>query len=265
MKSLYRSIFTILSMAGIVIFTSHDSLTKGNGAPPNNTGSPGDGKSCARIGCHNTTANTGPGSVNIDHTDIPAAGYAPGQKYSITVNVVDGDRFTFGFEFTAENSATNKMGTLIGNTAIQVDNVNGSATHKIANGTGVFTFDWQAPSSTDDITFYVAGNAANGDGNSTGDRIYTGSSTIKRDLTATGIADAQDNEKIKVKFSSSDNILRVESEEATILQLFSLSGRMIDAFNIQRGNSTLNLSHISSGLYILSSPELQFSQRIIVR
>src|SRR5207253_2353303 len=43
-------------------------------------------------------------------------------------------------------------------------------------GGATFQFDWMPPAqNAGPITFYVAGNAANGDANSTGDMIYTSS------------------------------------------------------------------------------------------
>jgi hypothetical protein len=52
--------------------------------------------------------------------------------------------------------------------------------HKLNGGLNtdskVFTFSWTAPATgTGDITFYFAGNAANGNGSETNDYIYTGS------------------------------------------------------------------------------------------
>ena len=165
-----------------------------DGADPRYTGAPGDDAS-ACASCHTGTAlNGGPGSVKIV---LPNGNtYTPGVKQHITVQVSDSSQRRWGFELTAR-LATNPSSAQAGDLAstdsyTRVICSNGRAkpcsssspvqfiTHTLAgtrNGTvgGVsFGFDWTPPATdSGKVILYAAGNAANGNNNDTGDRIYT--------------------------------------------------------------------------------------------
>lgn len=146
------------------------------GAPGGVTSAPGDGN-CTQ--CHRTnTVNTGDGSVTIE-----AANYTPGQAQTIRVRVAHPTASRWGFALaarlksnTAQNAGTFTAGP---NTRVAA----GFVTHSPAQtGSGSFTyeFQWTAPQDTGGVIFYASGNAANGNGSSAGDFIYTNS----REVTA---------------------------------------------------------------------------------
>jgi uncharacterized protein (TIGR03437 family) len=164
------------------------------GPPPRVTAGPGDNpKACTQ--CHSSSAlNSGTGSVKIVLLSGPF--YIPGVKQRVAVQVADPNQKRWGFELTARlNSdlASGQAGDLT-----SVDNLTqvicednapkpcasgvSFITHTSAgtrNGTtggATFQFDWTPPATNaGPVTFYVAGNAANGDFNLTGDLIYTSS------------------------------------------------------------------------------------------
>ena len=133
--------------------------------------------------CHTTPAqSTGTISINAP------AKYTPGQTYDITVThaTADPTRVRWGFELTALDAADQKAGALSpADSFTQVVNNQGPfparqyIEHTSAgsfpgqqNG-ATWTFKWTAPAEdVGAVTFYVAGNQANGDGNSSGDNIY---------------------------------------------------------------------------------------------
>lgn len=164
------------------------------GPPPGVTGAPGDNaKACTQ--CHATSAlNSGTGSVRI----LLQSGsfYIPGVKQRVAVQVADPVQQRWGFELTARLNSDLEKGQAGDFTAVdnltQVicgDNApkpcaSGPAfiTHTSAgtrNGTkggATFQFDWTPPATNaGPVTFYVAGNAANGNGANTGDLIYSSS------------------------------------------------------------------------------------------
>jgi hypothetical protein len=158
------------------------------GAPSGFTGAPGDGNCTA---CHVGTVNSGGGSVRISLID--ATTYGPGQLIHLTVTDSDPTAQRWGFGLTARlaSDGTKPAGTLSlasGESLAQLDGAPGSlqyVTHTTAGtraGTsGGATWDvfWTAPStSVGSVTFYAAGNAANNNGQPTGDHIYTTSLTI---------------------------------------------------------------------------------------
>ncbi len=177
----------ILAAAGIPAVFGFSS-----GPPARRTGAPGD-QICAV--CHQGTAvNGGPGSVKII---LPGGStYTPGTKQHIMVQVSDPDQARWGFQLTARlnsNLTTGRAGDLIitntTGTQIRCDTGNigtckdgevqfvehqRAGTAAGTKGGNTFEFDWMPPAAgAGSVTLYAAGNAANNDGNLTGDRIYT--------------------------------------------------------------------------------------------
>jgi uncharacterized protein (TIGR03118 family) len=165
------------------------------GPDPRLTAAPGDAAQACTM-CHTGTLNSGKGSVKI--TAPGGATYQPGAKHHIVVQVSDPDQKRWGFEFTARlatDLANGQAGTLTpsdANTQVLCDDSNpGPCTDPkmvqfiihtatgTRNGTAngaTFEFDWTAPArEAGSVTFFVAANAANGDGRPSGDHIYTSS------------------------------------------------------------------------------------------
>ena len=160
------------------------------GPDPRKTGAPGDGL-C--IECHAAAANTGTGKVEVA---FPAGlTYTPGAKQRLTVTVTDSAARLWGFQLTAR-LATNETNGQAGafesvDASTRVICEDGRAKpgqgcpasaplefieHTLSgNGSNTFAFNWTAPASdVGAVHFYVAGNAANGNGrNDAGDLIYT--------------------------------------------------------------------------------------------
>ena len=156
------------------------------------TGAPGDNPRACTL-CHTGNAlNSGSGSVKILLQG--GAFYIPGVRQRVMVQVSDPDQRRWGFEFTARLSSNPETGqagdlTSVDNftQVICEDNAPKPCasgplfiTHTTAgsrNGTpggATFQFDWTPPATNaGPVTFYVAGNAANGNGANTGDLIYT--------------------------------------------------------------------------------------------
>jgi hypothetical protein len=152
--------------------------------PLSYTGAPGDSGTCAN--CHGGAG--GSGSVVITSTS-GMTNYMPGASKHFTVTV-SGSGGNAGFELTAR-PASNLTGGVAGNfvatdTTTQVvcragTTCSGGNPQYIRSLAGtatpaVFNFDWTAPSSTENVTFYIAG-AVGYSGNT-----YTASYT----LTASG-------------------------------------------------------------------------------
>ena len=154
-----------------------------SGPPASYTGAPGEGTCTA---CHASFAlNSGNGGVSI--TGAPDT-YLPNQEVTLTVTVNHPNGFLYGFQVTALDSAGHPAGTLVlsdtTNTRLITGTVAGESRSYIehtAAGTFPvefnrrrFTLKWMSPA-TDigPVTFYAAGNGANGDGDNSGDYIYT--------------------------------------------------------------------------------------------
>jgi uncharacterized protein (TIGR03437 family) len=173
------------------------------------SGVPGEG-TCARSGCHlGTTANPA-GSVSV--TFPSGMTYTPGTKQHLVVTISNPTARVWGFQLTARlASATGTMAGSFASTdaftavlclanptdpnptfldfgkaqncpaskplAYIEHTLAGSQRNK--SGSQTFEFDWNPPAtSVGSVAIYVAGNAANGNGNETGDQIYNTSYTL---------------------------------------------------------------------------------------
>ncbi len=161
-------------------------------APPNNvSGAPGGGLCTA---CHTTNPlNTGGGGVTI--TGLPTT-FQPGQTYPFSVTISHGtaNRTRWGFEINARNTGNVGIGTFTPgpNTAI-VNSIPSQIAHQNAvftSAAGSYTYtglSWTAPSTIaagdNQVTFYAAGNAANGNGANSGDFIYTSTTLFVLPIT----------------------------------------------------------------------------------
>jgi len=171
-----------------------------SGPPTQLTGAPGE-FDCSSSGCH-TGGGVNSGSGTLAVTGLPAA-YRPNQEIDLTVTLSQTNRARFGFELTAIDDQGRKAGQLTvtdmartqkdigfvgsGQREYILHTFNGT----IPNGTnqGSWTMRWKAPAQTvGRVTFYVAGNAGNGNGAQTGDFIYTTSASIEAGAVLPNVA-----------------------------------------------------------------------------
>jgi hypothetical protein len=174
MKYFVTTLFALSMLFGAFNgFTGTENSTGKTGA----SGAPGE-VTCAS--CH-SGGGAGSGSVTIAG-DFTGTEYISGQTYNMTVTVVDAGVNTFGFNLVALKDDETSAGSLTAGSSSQVlpgplSRQNITHTSAGTSGSGgqkVFNFTWTAPTDyAGQITFYVAANAANGNGNANGDRVYT--------------------------------------------------------------------------------------------
>ena len=176
-----QGVLLLLLVASLVLFPLVASSNIG-GARGSNTGAPitslFNEQTCTSADCHeDATVDSGPGQVLIE---APAT-YTPGQPLTFKVRVEETSRQTFGFQVAvkAVNDSIDfydHVGTLevidANKTKVIVQNY---VTHTEAGiDQNEWMVRWTAPSGEmRPVTIYAAGNAANGDGEKTGDHIYT--------------------------------------------------------------------------------------------
>ncbi|MDE0637090.1 MAG: hypothetical protein OXI43_14730, partial [Candidatus Poribacteria bacterium] len=167
----------------------------GDGPPDGLTGAPNEGN-CTQ--CHaGNTLNAVGGALMLT---VPE-NYSPGVEYDIIVNLSRTGQSRWGFEMTALNSNGARAGTFAtanANTQLSAENSKqyikhtSTGTARGKRNANSWTFKWTAPSTNiGPITFYAAGNAANGDFGTSGDYIYTQKATsdvpIIYGVTLTGV------------------------------------------------------------------------------
>src|SRR5437867_4485115 len=166
------------------------------GPDPGTNGIFSNAQTCSISGCHTGNPVNAPGG-SVAISGLPTdAGWTPGQTYPLAITIQRTGLRLFGFQLSAVVDATNQQaGTLTAGSA-RVKIICGRGTPATADQQvscttagaiqyaehsnaqvviSTYNVNWTAPSSAGvgTVRFNLAGNAANGDGNSTGDFIYT--------------------------------------------------------------------------------------------
>ena len=169
-------------------------LAHSGGPEPRSVSAPGDpANGCAQAGCHTGTAvNSATGSVALTFPN--GLTYTPGEKQRIKVKVTDSSATTrtYGFQASARlvsNESRGQAGTfssLGAGVFVQCEDGGNKPAggcratvplefiqHEFPNPAGTWEFDWTPPlTNVGNVHFYVAGNAANNNGQNTGDKIF---------------------------------------------------------------------------------------------
>jgi uncharacterized protein (TIGR03437 family) len=147
--------------------------------------------------CHSGQANT-PGAGSVQIASSTGSTYTSGQKqrFTVTINASPTAR-VYGFQATARLESDLQFGQagsfspVNGETFVQCDD--GSATlpcranqsvqfiqHTLAKSGNTYEFEWTPPenATAGNVRIYVAGNAGNGNGQESGDRVFTASTTL---------------------------------------------------------------------------------------
>jgi hypothetical protein len=154
-----------------------------NGAQGKLTSAPGE-LNCLSAGCHTgNTVNAVGGTLAMKLLDNgnEVNEWVAGKTYNVNVTISKPSAVKYGFQISAKKgTTTTNFGTFTVGTGTRVAlGTTNYITHNNAAATGDWTFTWTAPASgSDPVTFYLAGNAANGDNTEGGDFIYTTSRAI---------------------------------------------------------------------------------------
>ncbi len=275
-----KNIFLLIPAFAVILFINTASILSSSGKA-GYTNSPGEGNCTS---CHSDyNVNSGSGSVAIT-SDIPASGYEPNTTYHLEVTVSHTGATLFGFDleclsgtstyanagsFTITNASESQISTNSVN-GVSRNNVIHVTNGGLANDTKSFAFNWLSPASdVGDVTFYVAGLAADNNGGKGGDYVYTTSKVVSY-ASPTSIDKITKDASPIVFFKQSHNTLHVEYQtknyqEAVSGKIYSLEGRIVESvFNIFPANGEINKdfdlhSPLSKGIYIFTLQQNRFS------
>ena len=187
MKNHFKITACIVFVAGIVGISASTIFGYSSGPPDGRTGSPADSsKTCNDTGCHNNYAlNSGSAAFSFS---APST-YTLGEVLSITVSFSNSSTAKHGFELSALDASNNNAGTFSSvdsNTQTSNGNyIKHNSAGSSQSGNASWNVQWTAPTSAvqDPVTFYAAGNEANGDGTNQGDYIYTHTAQVSSAAT----------------------------------------------------------------------------------
>lgn len=180
------SLFLFFTVCSIFLSYSKTISAYSIGPPDGRTGSPADNyKTCYDAGCHNSyTLNSG----NAKFLISTPTRYTEGEVIQITVSFHNSSADKHGFELSALDKNNNHVGTFSSiddNTQTADGNyIKHTMAGSNQSGNARWTVQWTAPTPgiLGSVTFYAAGNEANGDDTPQGDYIYTTTVTIKENL-----------------------------------------------------------------------------------
>jgi hypothetical protein len=236
-------LMSVFGMIAIVVI-----LLGNSSNPPNaHTGAPGEGL-CSN--CHSGTSSI-QGDIMV--SGLPAQ-IMPLTPYDITVtlNVTSGTAVRGGFQLVALGSTNNNVGTFSSpgsNVAFEPSGGRTYAEHRpfknfSGNNAVDFTFTWTSPATIpgDQMTFYFAGNLADGNGGTSGDRIVNSS------ISATLIGGVTDPE---VEIVDVQNVLCFNGNNGQATALAS-EGVPPYSYSWSNGAQTATITNLIAGTYTVT-------------
>lgn len=215
--------------------TPHYQLSPLNsgGASAGKTGAPGE-TNCTQ--CHAGTVQNGTSEnvLVVSQGGNPVSNYVPGQQYTVTLTMVSNPTKR-GFQATALTSANAMAGSftgVAGNTSINGTTkkyANHTSTSNTSAAAPAWNWTWTAPAlGTGNVTFYVATNKTNNNGNDNGDQIYLSQYVIQEASNA-GLEEPMDASFAVVGVSNEAITLNASAsvDQITGVSIHDLSGKMI--------------------------------------
>ena len=221
MKNHFR-IFTCFVLVLWITGISVSNIFAFSSGPPNGrTGSPADNFLTCRDGCHDTfELNAGTTKFSISAPE----NYTRGETLDITISFDNSDTAKHGFELSALDADNKHVGTFSSvDSKTKTDDGEGdyikhTSAGSSQSGNASWSVKWTAPAREvpDPITFYAAGNEANGNFTNKGDYIYTTNAQINI-VTPTPTPIPTPTECETESMSASPSTLELNREEIVLV------------------------------------------------
>lgn len=258
----------------VLLLAGGKAFTNKNGAPSGRSGGAGEA-TCASSSCHVGTANTGPGLVTLT-SDAPNGIYTPGVTYTITATVVQSGIVRFGFQVLSGFSTATSSS--VGTTALLVPGetkiVNAGARKYVTqttpgssgNASRSWSYSWTAPNQgSGDVGFFMSGNAANNNGNRSGDQVYSTSLTLVE--AAVSVEEAMRSTVMEVYPSLATELIQLRILDAGLtpynVEILNQQGQVVRQMEVSAAGSVLqkeiSLSGFAAGMYYLRVAGEHFS------
>jgi hypothetical protein len=250
-KTLLTSAFVISFMFGYQAIHNHAN-SRSNGAPSGHASDPASGSSTC-TSCHNENDGTlpaGQGGITLSLNGTPVTGYYPDSTYNVVANITASSASSmYGFETTPQNTSGTYLGTLTAGTGSKITGTK-YLTHTTpkTGSSASWSFKWTAPSAgAGTVTFYTCFDAVS-------TKIYS----VSNSFTELGNGGANGiNELNSLKTFVYPNPILNDLNITTCtydkcdVTIFSLNGSLVKQFVINNSTSSLNVSDLNSGVYML--------------
>jgi len=252
MKKIYITLSILIVGSSLVLFADFETNLKvtdfnsttfhklnTGGASAGNTGAPSE-SNCTT--CHVGSVQNG-NTINILDWGTDEL-YIPGETYNVTLDLTNGSTKN-GFQLVAlKNSDNTNAGEIIASDGLRTKTLNGFTgriylSHKAA-GVDVtqWSFQWTAPSEPQGpVTFYVATNKSNSNGQTSGDLIYLSQHTFDGPGDPASISEYDViKNSLSIRYNTSKKGLQInfdtELNEKITLSLHSLTGQLVQTDNL---------------------------------
>ncbi len=273
LRSLIIAAFLTVGLGALVFVPTRPAHSNSGGAASRNAGVPGE-STCASSGCHSSFGlNSGSGSVVVSSADS----YSLGASLDLTVRVSQSDAATYGFQIAARDVNGDPAGSF--ELSDEGTKFSSSTTfgqryvgHNAPRESGEWRVRWlPAADQAGDVTFYATGNAANGDGSSGGDRVYSTSRAVAQGQgtpiegvnRAAGLTLIVQGEHP----IGSAVLARIEGATGGTLALYDALGRMRVSAPLVSGSATLHRGAMEAGWYVLvaDTPQGRITRSLVLR
>lgn len=236
-------------------------------------------KGCASVGCHNgNNINDAAGALEI-FTNIPPTGWEPNTEYEVAIKATFPNRDVFGFQFTAwgdvdsasvgdiipvDSSVQTTESTIFDFTNTPVGTFK-YATHvgpaiypksilAETSGEKWWSFKWKSPDTQNqNVVFFATANASNGNGQISGDYIYTASKFLGNGGPLnTHNTSKIDQLKIFPNPSTEKILVSAKVNGTATIKVFSLGGKEIISTETRSTETPIDVKELSSGVYLLN-------------
>lgn len=230
--------------------------------PVGYTGAPSDNGTCRS--CH-SGGSPAPSVTLTESGGASFSTYTPGgPAITLQVTVTHPSASKYGFQLTVldtsgGNSPSQGLTQTDPNTVLQTGSSNRRyIAHKNASSTNSWTFSWTPPATNvGPLTWYIAGNATNGNGTTSGDAVGTLTLTVQP-ASVTALAEGV-AERAPVRWTGQFLRLEAPAQEAT---LYTLEGRQV-AHLVGEGAHSLS---VPPGVYLVAwrGPDKQGTLRLFI-
>lgn len=223
------------------------------GAPPGYSGSPFE-NTCAESTCHTDTPTEVFGWIE---SNIPNDGFIADSTYSITVSAIHIGAVRFGFCLSPQDAFGNLQGELLNFSDTQLRGLGKYVTHKPTSINAIdsteWSFEWVAPNpAPDSVIFYCCFNAANGDGQDSGDKIYTCSLIVKPKISIPNATSNIAHSENDWWYSINSQTLYLNSDHRiSKIEIFSMRGVKLKCIS----NPITQQLNLPKGAYIVIAHE----------
>ncbi len=259
------------------------------GAPVSSTGAPEE-TTCATSTCHDSAPlNSGKAVTDCRIEGLEQGQYyIPGHTYRMHVSIAEPEIVRFGFQIVAVNKEGKNVGTFLITDPDRTQSMHNeirltdrqyltytyAGTSAVETGKGEWTFDWKAPQTNEEVTFYLATVSANNDGTDKGDLSYTMSKTITVN-SATSVAESTplnypqltiapnptNEESIFVNLSDPSD----SSPTYTVTAINGLSIKPVSVTKVSADRVEIRFAKdIANGVYTLTESKSQVTSSFII-